>query len=37
MFSYPLPSFIETVCADYTHGEEVVGWAETTGGEVALY
>ena len=34
---YPLARPVEAVAADEGDGEEVVGWAEAAGGEVALF
>jgi len=36
LFPDALPHFYEAVGHDGAHGEEVVGWAEATGGEVTL-
>lgn len=37
MFSGPLDIFVEPPCHDQTYRGEVVGRAETPGGEVALF
>ena len=36
MFSNALAKFVPAVCHDDAHAEEVVAWAETAGGQVAL-
>lgn len=37
LFSNSLSRFVEAVGADGADGDEVVGWAEAAGGDVALF